>query len=517
MFQKLYGSSGAGQDVGFAGLQTRDGGYLFAGSTNGFGSGQTDGYLIKTNTRGDTMWSRTFGASNYEHLVSVQQTADGGYIATGPTQSFGVGGFDYYLVRVDSLGNHLWSRTYGGTLPDEPARVIQTRDGGYLIGGLTSSFGAGGTDLYFVKTNVSGDTIWARAFGSITSETVSALIETRDGGYVAAGRVYDAQTFDNDMYIIKTTSNGGTSWIQTIGGSEVSERALDDACAIRQIQDGGYIIAGRATFGMDVDVVLIRTDSAGAVMWLRRYGGPAAEFCFDVQQTSDGGYVVAGSTFSNSQLGNLDSYLFKTDANGGLLWSRRYGQSGTDEVHSVVQTTDGGYLLTGYQSFEGTGYRDLYVIKTDGTGTSGCLEDTAGFVSAIASLAVANQFALVHSGCFVEATATAVYSGAHTTTLCTSVSVKENERMPEGFSLQQNYPNPFNPATHIPFTIQVSGFTSLKVYDVLGREVATLVNGNLQAGSYEITFNADGLASGVYLYRLQAGKFVQTRKLVLLH
>ncbi len=160
---RTYG--GTHSDRGYCVQQTTDGGYIIAGSTYSFGPGTPDScnvYLIKTDASGDTLWTRAYGGAGCDEGYSVQQTTDGGYIIAGYTNSFGAGNGDIYLVKTDASGDTLWTRTFGGPDRDEGASIQQTADGGYVVAGRTYSFGAGDADVYLVKTNAQGDTSWTR-------------------------------------------------------------------------------------------------------------------------------------------------------------------------------------------------------------------------------------------------------------------------------------------------------------------------------------------------------------------
>jgi len=180
---RTYG--GTSTEWGYSAQQTSDGGYIVAGSTGSFGAGYRDVYLIKTNASGDTLWTRTYGGTDDDEGHSVQQTSDGGYVIAGETWSFGAGG-DVYLVKTNASGDTLWTRTYGGTSSDDGFSARQTSDGGYVIAGQTMSFGAG-VDVYLIKTNASGDTLWTRTCGGTNYDCGYWAQQTSDGGYVIAG------------------------------------------------------------------------------------------------------------------------------------------------------------------------------------------------------------------------------------------------------------------------------------------------------------------------------------------
>jgi hypothetical protein len=332
------------------------------GEVESFGAGNSDVYLIKTNSVGDTLWSRTYGGSERDVGLSVQQTTDGGYIVAGFTYSFGVGDYnDIYLIKTDSNGDTLWTRTYGGSSYDQGFSVQQTSDGGYIIGGETYSFGAGLNDVYLIKTDSNGDTLWTRTYGTDSYEYGRSVQQTTDGGYIVTGWTYN-YPYD-DLYLIKTDYYGNTLWTRIYEGS-----GNDRGYSVRQTADGGYIVTGTTdSFGAGgYDVWLIKATSTGGIQWTRTYGGSEWDGANSVQQTTDGGFIVTGYTYS---FGARDVYLIKTNSIGDTLWSRIYG-GGDDEGVSVQQTTDGGYIVTGRTSTYGAGSYDVMLTKLDSHGST---------------------------------------------------------------------------------------------------------------------------------------------------
>jgi hypothetical protein len=205
LWTRTYG--GTGEDYGNSVQQTSDSGYIVAGYTNSFGAGNEDVYLVKTSASGDALWTRTYGGTGEDYGNSVQQTSDSGYIVAGWTNSFGAGGHDIYLIKTNASGDTLWTRTYGGTGGDEGYSVQQTSDGGYIIAGYTGSFGAGGWDVYLIKTNASGDTLWTSTYGGAYDDWGYSVGQTSDGGYIVAGFT-DSWSGSWDVYLVKTDGNG---------------------------------------------------------------------------------------------------------------------------------------------------------------------------------------------------------------------------------------------------------------------------------------------------------------------
>jgi hypothetical protein len=360
LWTRTYG--GSSDDYGQSVYQTTDGGYIITGKTNSFGAGSYDVYLVKTDANGDTLWSRTYGGSGLDWGYSVQQTTDGGYIIASFTYSFGAGGPDFYLVKTDANGDSLWTRTYGGSSDDYGFSVQQTTDGGYIITGFTTSFGAGGWDVYLVKTDANGDTLWTRTYGGYANDDAQSVQQTSDGGYIIAGTTESFGAGGEDVYLVKTDANGDTLWTCTYGGS-----GGDRGQCVQQTSDGGYIFAGATmSFGAgSYDVYLVKTDANGDELWTRTYGGNGTDVGYSVRQTFDSGYILTGWTTSFGA-GWEDVYVVRTDANGDTLWTRAYGGGYWEYGHSVQQTSDGGYIVAGATYSFGAGRDDFYLLKIAG-------------------------------------------------------------------------------------------------------------------------------------------------------
>jgi hypothetical protein len=233
-----------------------------AGWTRSFGAGGSDILLIKTDANGNIQWAKTYGGTNDDWAYSVQQTSGGGYIVAGWTYSFGAGSDDILLIKTDANGNIQWAKTYGGTDSDLAYSVQQTSDGGYIVAGLTRSFGAGLDDIFLVKTDANGDVQWAKTYGGTNDDLAYSVQQTSDGGYIVAG----------------LTRSFGAGWY---------------------------------------DILFIKTDANGNIIWAKTYGGTSRDEASSVQQTSDGGYIVAGTTWSFSA-GLYNIFLVKTDASGNI-------------------------------------------------------------------------------------------------------------------------------------------------------------------------------------------------------
>jgi hypothetical protein len=309
-------------------------------------------------------WNQAYGQSGDDEVFSVVQTRDGGYALGGFTNSSGAGSYDFWLIKTDVNGTMLWNRTYGGTGDDEAYSVIQTADGGYALVGYTDSFGAGETNAWLVKTDANGNMVWNQTYGGRATNQATAVTQTSDGGYAIAGYTDSYGTGNYDFWLIKTDANGTMLWNQTYGGT-----GDDKGYSVIQTTDGGYALAGyTASYGAGMDDFwLVKTDASGNLKWNQTYGGAGDDGAYSVIQITDGGYALGGYTNSTGA-GRYDFWLVKTDVNGTMLWSHTYGDTGDEFGSAVVQTSDGGYALAGPTDSYGAGDFDFWLVKTDSSG-----------------------------------------------------------------------------------------------------------------------------------------------------
>ncbi|HEX04450.1 MAG TPA: hypothetical protein ENH10_04750 [Bacteroidetes bacterium] len=211
---------GTDVDAGYSVQQTTDGGYVIVGTTRSFGAGGRDVWMIKTDSNGDTLWTQTFGGTDYDHGLCIQQTIDGGYIITGLTQSFSTGDFEAWLIKTDSDGNEVWWQTFAGAYNNAGKSVQQTAEGGYIIAGDTKSIGTNDYNIWLIKTDSAGNELWSQTFGGTRHDKGYSVQQTTDGGYIITGSTESFGAGGGDAWLIKTDSDGNEMWNQTYGGTE---------------------------------------------------------------------------------------------------------------------------------------------------------------------------------------------------------------------------------------------------------------------------------------------------------
>jgi len=354
---------GTGDDVGNSVQQTSDGGYIIAGYTTSKGAGGADVWLIKTDESGNEAWDRTFGGAGDDYGYSVQQTLDGGYIIAGSTNSYGVGYDDVWLIKTDASGGQVWERTFGALYEDEGHSVQQTADGGYIIAGHTDSYNSRPGGMWLVKADSLGNEVWDKTFGRAGTDAGNSVQQTSDGGYVVAGSSVRVPGTDA-IGLLKTDASGNKTWDTTFGGAGWAW-----GYTVHQTSDGGYIVVGATVLngGLNEDVYLIKTDAAGNKVWDKTFGGVYGELGESVLAMPDGGYIIAGCTASKGA-GGADVWLIKTDESGNEVWDRTLGGENNDDGHSVQQTSDGGYVITGRTAAPFSANADVLLIKTDADG-----------------------------------------------------------------------------------------------------------------------------------------------------
>ena len=357
-WEKTYGSSG--NDAGDSIWQTLDGGFFIVGETTSKGAGNRDVWLIKTDSEGNIEWEKTFGGEYYDRGKHGLQTSDGGFIIIGYTASYGSGGNDAWLIKTDSNGNIKWDETYGGEANEEGVCVQQTIDGGYIIAGQTSSYGAGRSDAWIIKTDSNGNLIWEKTFGEELGDLAEWIEQTSDGGYIFAeafGIYSDGflkYNIYSDLWLVKINEKGDKIWEQFFDGGR-----FNLGHAVKQTQDEGYIMTGWTNAGRlsGGDVWLIKTNSLGDIEWEKPIGKSyLIESAIGLDLTDDGGFIMTGCIGlitgwpAKGMIAGVPliskTLVIKNDSNGDIDWQENCGP-GNCMGRIVKQCNDGGYIVIG--------------------------------------------------------------------------------------------------------------------------------------------------------------------------
>ncbi|MFT5801093.1 MAG: gliding motility-associated-like protein [Nonlabens sp.] len=393
---------GSGQDWARDIRQTDDGGYIVIGYSRSDdididnNLGNWDYWVLKLNEDGTLDWKRNYGGSNIDQATAVWPTSDGGYVVAGASESNdgdltgNNGGEDVWILKLNNLGDIEWQRNYGGTESDRAESIEQTADGGYIVAGYSESVDGdvsgnyGNFDYWVLKLDTNGNLSWDKNYGGSGADYGYAITQTQDGGYIFAGSSFsdNIDVTDNnglyDYWVVRTDAAGNILWERNYGG-EGEERAWHIAAA----SDGGFIIGGYTfSIGGDVgsnnggtDYWIVKVDADGELEWENTYGGNQTESAFGLQQALDGGYILAGYAVSSgsgdvaNNYGSEDFWLVKLDNTGNLEWEKNFGGTDRDRAYALRQSADGGYIMVGYsESSDGDvsgnyGERDYWVVK----------------------------------------------------------------------------------------------------------------------------------------------------------
>ena len=358
-------------------------GYIIAGQTKSWGAGDYDALISKLNSQGELNWAKIFGGTNGDQFNCVKQIS-GGYIVVGYTNSFGSGGKDGLIIKLDSNGGLVWGKVFGGTSDDEFNTVYQDSGGNYLIAGSTNSYGPGTPSNYnalIIKLNSNGSLLWAKVYGGDLSDFAQGGIEeTSDGGYIVGGSTMSYGVGNHDMLILKLTNNGEVSWAKTFGGASNG----DYVQMIHQTADSGYILTGY-TWGSWSGALVMKLASNGGLDWVKTYGSESWIYPYAIDIIS-GGYLVTGAVYQGTGSYPRDYFLIKLGSNGNFIWGRKFGGSDYSEGFGW-QTQDGGYVMAGYTQSFGSGEADVMVLKLNSEGLMpGCNVNTLNYSANTPSL-----------------------------------------------------------------------------------------------------------------------------------
>lgn len=396
-------------DVAQSVIATSDGGFAVLGYTQSMDGDVTgkldesfDFWLLKFDVNANLQWNKTYGGSNDDRGNAIIQTQDGGFALLGYTSSAdgdvtaNNGGRDFWMVKTDAQGNLLWQRSFGFSGPDDGFSILETSDNHFLISGVldvTASGGLGNTgrnnnrhaggDYWAIKVSQTGNLVWSRFFGGSFTDTPNGIVETQDNQFIIAGSSdsNDVDITNNkgtyDFWVVKAAANGNMVWEKSFGGMEI-----DEARGIVASGDGNYIIVGD-TRSSDQDVTvnkgaadlwLIKISDDGDLIWNQTIGGSNFDVPRSIRTTLDNGFIIAGSSRSsdgdvNTNQGQNDAWVVKTDNAGGLVWEKTVGGSEIDFAYDAVQLLNGSIIAVGETSSangdlsENKGFSDLLLIK----------------------------------------------------------------------------------------------------------------------------------------------------------
>ncbi len=504
-----YSYGGSAFDEGYSIQQTTDSGFIllnFSGSNDGdvLGNhGYEDLWLLKLNSTGNMVWQNSYGGSYHEYAGAALQTFNGGYVICGSSNSNdgdvsgNHGGEDFWVVKLTSTGVIDWQKSLGGSQNDMASSICQTTDSGYVIAGWSKSIDGNVTghhgsinkdDYWIVKLDKNGTLQWQKSLGGSLDDQANSIVATNDGGFIVAGESFsnDGDIIDHngssniaDYWIAKLSSSGSIEWTKSFGGS--SEDYAND---ILQTEDGGFIVAGRSLssdsdiighiYGWDIWVVKIA--NSGSFQWQRCLGGTSGDFAHSICQTKDGGYVITGPSSSHdvdltTNLGNSDYWVVKIDSSGtNIIWQKNLGGSEEEVSNSIIQTIDGGYIIIGRSSSN----------DIDVTGNHG-LEDS------------------------------------WIVKLSNAVDVTEINLSISDIQLS---PNPISNLSMLSFYLAKTENVSINIFDIEGRLIQNFFNDNLPEGNHQFkvnNLNQKFLSSGIYLIRIQESNSVQCVKMVVIN
>jgi len=477
-FRKIIG--GYENDIGYAVLQKADSGYIIAGGT--YMGGSNDFYLVQTDKYGDTLLVKRYGGGGSEIAYDIiTATSGAGFLILGTTSSFGAGGGDVYLIKIDGLGDTLWTKTYGGSSNEWAWEIEKTSDGGYIFSGQTTSYGAGLNDVYVIKIDAMGDTIWTRTFGDSEGNATRSIIAVPSGGFIIPGG-----------YLLRIDNDGNLIWSKNGLGKFLVPSEND------------YFVGGVWIVGNYSAVLLVQADSSANILWSYSYS--ISDCSIDIQamdKTEDNGYIIAGELCATSILG--EAFLMRIDSVGNVLWANIYkeweqinpGEITKTAFYDVKSTSDGGFIAVGEASNFFT--RDVYMVKTDANGNTGCSNDSAFFpVMNNATVIDSNVTVQVSTGGIVGGTSTLV-TGTSTveSALCfdTITGIVQTREMPKENNSMAIFPNPARETLYFK-NIPANKQMTLLITNLLGQMVQ-------RDEITEPNINISNLPVGIYFLNLQ--------------
>lgn len=525
-----YNGTGNGFEYTYSMAVDNSGNVYVAGSSPGIGT-LNDFATIKYNSLGVERWTARYNGpqNSNDEARSIALDDSGNVYVTGNSPGTGTA-MDYATIKYNSAGVEQWVSRYNGTINSADfSRSVKVDDSGNVYVTGYSEGGQTGTDIVTIKYNSVGDSVWIRRYdrstGTSNSDEPYALTIDNFGNVYVTGRSSFYNTTGSDYVTFKYNPVGVLQWDATYAGSGL---AYDESHSIALDNNQNVYVTGQSADSLGImDYATVKYNASGIQQWVARYNGPgipssaANDIAYSIAVDDSENVYVTGECIDIN--GTTPDYkTIKYNSLGLMQWVSTYSGSvnnSSDKATSLTIDNIGNVYVTGTSgSFGGTKadyatikYNSLgiqqWVERYNGPPGNGIDEATSVVLDSLGNVYVTGQSAGSGTGYDF---ATLKYSQTPT-----GVNQTENS-LPEKYYLLQNYPNPFNPNTSIKYSIGNKQLVQFKIYDLLGREVAVLVNKEMPAGNYEVNFNASKLSSGIYFYRIQAGSFVQTNKMILL-
>jgi len=374
-FQKVF--FGNGEDIPYCIRELEDGSLIITGSTTSFSSGDEDIFVMKVSSGGQIIWSKAYGGLNTDFPRSIIETAEGDLVVFGSTYSFGEGNKDMYLLKIDNEGNLKWAKTYGGNQEERGFCITKSTDGGFILGGTTLSQSYYYRDALIIKVNDSGEKEWSKVYNQWETSTITDIVRSNDNEYLVLGIHNDISRYNHDIYVMKINDTGDFLWATSIVGfGDDNSRVMT-----KPDMDEFFICGHTQSWGAgSYDYFLAKINSStGSTEWAKTYGGSYNDYGACINFSNDNGLLLAGKTESFGS-GNRDLFLIKTDRDGNELWSTAYGGPNQENLsfggnNYFVQTDNDSIILIGSTtSYLSGGNNNIYFIKSDNEGTSGCEE-----------------------------------------------------------------------------------------------------------------------------------------------
>ncbi len=501
-FQKAYG--GSGNERAHSIQKTSDGGYVVAGETTSYGAGDKDIFVLKIDVNGIEQWTKTYGSTFADDgfSITIKQTNDSGFVISGSTNGFGAGSYDdSYIIKINNTGIIQWEKRIPGSSWDRFRGFTELANGDILLTGSAATYSAGNMDAHVVKISSNGVLMWIKNLGTAYREHSQSIIELSGGNHILSGNTNitnNSSTNRANPFLIKTSNNGTVIWGKeynlTTFFTDINETIL--------LNDGNLLNVGetRASDAGNHDIFLLKTDTNGTVIWSKKYGGTGNDIGVNIREKTNGELVI--SAFTNSYGNANQLLLINTDNLGNVIWSKTYGGSSNDELDwwgkpMELLTTNEIIIAGGTLSF-GAGNEDVYVVKTNECGESYCNEQTVTLTTSSLSPTDSSFNVLTTSGGALSNTNSIVNTISFAeNVLCDSNLVSVNILSDLNTSLNV-YPNPafnlLNVKMDKEFEIQ-----HIELYSITGQKVNAK---SIEKTDDFIQIDISNLSEGLYFLKV---------------